>query len=285
MTNSPAPAQELCRHTNSAVYHSSGLHCHDCYELFIHVRGASEFCIGQDRLPLLALEVFVIRPGQRHGFPAGETIHNYEALELHLTEELLTELGWRGYSLQQALERIADAPGQHIMLNQEAWRTIHPLAAGVKDDAPSLHPAERQISLGCLSTLLGIICYVGSLGIVPYLTRNTTSQTIRHVADHLAQFFTDDCSLSQLAEKFNMSKYHLSHSFTKAFGMSPHQYMLKCRITYAKRLIRQGEALSSIAAACGFNDYSTFLRTFSKQEGMTPSEWKEQHSHLSAANK
>lgn len=280
MHDQPSAVREICRHITDVAYYSPGVHMHPCCELYIHVRGDGVFQLGQERIPLRHLTAFIIRPDQPHGFEPDKPLLNYEGLELHLTDELLDELSWRDFSLRNALENMAAAPGQHVRINQEIWRNIHPLAAGVKDDAPDMHPLERQISFGCLSALLGILCFASLRGPVPYVTRSTTTQIILHVSDYLAQSFREDISLDELAARFSLSKYHLTRSFTKAFGMSPHQYLLNCRITYAKRLIRQGETFAYAAAASGFNDYSSFLRAFTRYAGVTPSRWKAEDAAL-----
>ena len=40
----------------------------------------------------------------------------------------------------------------------------------------------------------------------------------------------------------------------------------------------QGEAPSTVSQACGFNDYSSFLRAFTKYTGMSPAQWKKEHT-------
>jgi AraC-like DNA-binding protein len=42
----------------------------------------------------------------------------------------------------------------------------------------------------------------------------------------------------------------------------------------AKALISSACPLSEVAFQCGFNDYSSFLRVFSKMAGMSPSAYR-----------
>lgn len=77
-----------------------------------------------------------------------------------------------------------------------------------------------------------------------------------------------------------MSASHLAHSFASVYGMSLHQYVLRCRITYARRLLQQGESPSAVSQACGFNDYSSFLRAFTRCTGLPPSRWKKANAAL-----
>ena len=57
--------------------------------------------------------------------------------------------------------------------------------------------------------------------------------------------------------------------------------MLYRRVLYAKELIAAGKPLNEVAYQCGFNDYSSFLRSFSKMTGMSPSAYRKMGITLS----
>lgn len=263
-----------CRYENLEHATSTGIHCHNAYELYIHIRGEHAIQLDDAVYPLQPMDMYVTSPGQPHGLVLQQPSAELEYLVVALTQDVLRELSFRDCSLQSALERIISRPNQYVPLTNEIWRNIAPLAAGVKEDAIIRHPAERQISMGCLSAMLGILCFTSELGHTAYVTRRNTRQVVHHVSNYILQNFAEDCSLAHLAEMFNISKYHLARSFTRAYGVSLHQYVLACRITYAKRLLQQGESPSDIAQACGFGDYTSFLRAFTKQAGCSPSQWR-----------
>lgn len=53
-----------------------------------------------------------------------------------------------------------------------------------------------------------------------------------------------------------------------------YDYSLHRRVMQAKALISSACPLSEVAFQCGFNDYSSFLRVFSKMAGMSPSAYR-----------
>ena len=53
--------------------------------------------------------------------------------------------------------------------------------------------------------------------------------------------------------------------------MTPHQYLVRCRLRSAARLLAQRErAITDVAFDSGFNDLSNFIRTFRRAAGMSP---------------
>lgn len=268
-----------CQRCSAMPVAPSGTHQHDVYEIHIHIRGSGELRIGESVLLLRPMMTYVIAPGQPHSIICS-TAQNPDYLLLHLPESTLTELSFRGCSLQTELDNIISNFGQCLTLTQELMRSILSLAAEIKDDLPTLAPMERQISLGCLSVILGLLLHGSHLLRNVYVTAGNTLQIVRRVKMHIEQYFREDCSLSHLSELYGISRYHLSRQFTELCGMSLHQYLIRVRITYARRLLQEGEAASDVSTACGFGDYSSFLRAFIRETGQSPSDWKKSHRSL-----
>lgn len=98
---------------------------------------------------------------------------------------------------------------------------------------------------------------------------------LRHIEANLGQ----DLSIKKLAALAHQSHYHFAHFFKQSTGLSPHQYVLKCRIEEAKRLLRHTALdLAEIAQQLGFRDQSHFTARFRKLTGVTPKRWRSDSS-------
>ena len=79
----------------------------------------------------------------------------------------------------------------------------------------------------------------------------------------------------ELAELLGLSKGHFARTFKRAFGVSPHAYVLRRRIEVAQGLmLTTCEPLSSIALTCGMCDQSHLAHTFHRIVGETPDSWR-----------
>jgi AraC-like DNA-binding protein len=92
-------------------------------------------------------------------------------------------------------------------------------------------------------------------------------RTIAYIQDHLEQAL----SLATLAAVAQTSPAHFARLFKRATGRTPHQYVITCRMAYAKRLLVDSDmSLSEIAPRVGCADQSHFTALFRKHVSMTP---------------
>ncbi|WP_414830857.1 helix-turn-helix transcriptional regulator [Alteromonas sp. H39] len=73
-----------------------------------------------------------------------------------------------------------------------------------------------------------------------------------------------------------MSKYHFIRLFNQQFGMTPHQYVLNCRINRARQALEMGNSVFDTAVDLGFADVSHFNRKFKRTFGITPRQYQRQ---------
>jgi AraC-like DNA-binding protein len=82
-------------------------------------------------------------------------------------------------------------------------------------------------------------------------------------------------ALADMAAAARMSAFHFVRTFAAVLGVTPHQYLLRCRLRQAARRLARHEApVTDIALATGFADLSNFIRTFRRAAGVPPSEFR-----------
>jgi AraC family transcriptional regulator len=92
-------------------------------------------------------------------------------------------------------------------------------------------------------------------------------RAIAAIQDHLEQ----GISLTELAEATGVSASHFEVLFKRSTGVSPYQYLLRCRVERAKLLLRtENLSLVDVAARTGFCDQGHMSRHFKKIVGITP---------------
>jgi AraC family transcriptional regulator len=97
----------------------------------------------------------------------------------------------------------------------------------------------------------------------------------RKVRDYIDRHITDPILVSDLSALVRLSPAHFSRSFRRAFGESPHAFVLRRRLEFAAQYMLQTNlSLCEIALRCGFADQAHFSRQFRRANGLTPSAWR-----------
>lgn len=98
---------------------------------------------------------------------------------------------------------------------------------------------------------------------------------VRRACDRLESDLTGKVALQQIATELGLSVSHFSRAFRISTGLPPHQWLLRQRVTAAKKLMTLRDLpLSEIAIAAGFANQSHFTRVFSSMVGVSPGAWR-----------
>lgn len=77
--------------------------------------------------------------------------------------------------------------------------------------------------------------------------------------------------LESAARFVGLSNFHFLRIFSRVLGVTPHQYLVRCRLRHAARFLADNVMpISEIAHAVGFGDLSNFVRTFHRAAGVSP---------------
>jgi len=81
--------------------------------------------------------------------------------------------------------------------------------------------------------------------------------------------------LNAMAKEARLSAYHFLRMFSTVLGVTPHQYLVRCRLRHAaRRLAEETESITDIAFDVGFGDLSNFVRTFHRAAGASPRDFR-----------
>jgi len=95
--------------------------------------------------------------------------------------------------------------------------------------------------------------------------------------------YADRLGVDDLARAAGLSRAHFSREFRRAFGESPHGYLLTRRLERAAALLRTTDrAVVDICFAVGLRSVGSFTSSFTRTYGRSPTAYRERFPPASA---
>lgn len=98
---------------------------------------------------------------------------------------------------------------------------------------------------------------------------------IQMAINYMNQHFGQKITIEFLSKLSNMSESNFNRTFKRETGVSPIEYLINIRLKKAKRLLRERNInITEISLKCGFYSLSHFSSCFTKQFGISPSDYQ-----------
>src|SRR3954464_10854551 len=95
--------------------------------------------------------------------------------------------------------------------------------------------------------------------------------------------YAEALDVDDLARAAGLSRAHFSREFRRAFGESPHQYLLTRRLERAAALLRTTDhSVAEICFSVGLSSVGSFTTSFKRMFGTTPTEYRAAHPPAAA---
>jgi AraC family transcriptional regulator len=186
------------------------------------------------------------------------------------------------YLAPETISRYADAsfdPAHHNLISQLATDDllIYSLSLAIKKQTEQ-SICDRFYIESALTMLIAHLLryYSVQKNLLETQSGRLTTAKFNHVKDYIRTHLDCNLSLVELATLVDLSACHFVRVFKGAVGVTPHQYLLMCRINKAQYLLTQRHlSLSEIGQQVGFHDQSRFTSVFRKRVGITPKQYRD----------
>lgn len=262
----------LCYSYRSTVYDMntfpSSLHSHDYYELVIFVEGEINYVCESSVYSPKRGDVIIIPPGKFHMSKLkGERTH-YKRHVFYLYPNAFDSVG---SCLADVLLRADDAV-LFSLSSKEKGEELLALAEKLSGALKrSDDPLSRALGFGYI---IEIFCSLGRKDIRTRGDTETLPENILALKEYIDAHFAEIESVSEVSEHFFYSREYISRLFKKYYDTTVMDYIHELRVAKAKSLIGEGLQMIDVCYAVGYASLSTFIRTFRRATGMTPSEYR-----------
>ena len=216
-------------------------------------------------------------------YPAAQPIQeswnsDAEYLEVYLNNDLFSQVAHESINAQRleilAQPNIRDPLIQQLALSLKAELEQRDIETSAEEDVKSKLLAESVSSL----LAVHLMKTYSSQRLVPSdYSDGLPKHKLQLAIDYIQANLAEDISLHELSRTVEMSMHHFSRLVKQSLGHSPYQYVLKCRVERAKRLLLQRKlSIAEVAFTVGFSSQSHLTQHFKKQVGTTPKRFLKQ---------
>jgi transcriptional regulator GlxA family with amidase domain len=87
--------------------------------------------------------------------------------------------------------------------------------------------------------------------------------------------YSEPLGVDDLAHRAGLSRAHFSRAFRRAFGESPHAYLLTRRLERAATLLRTTDrSVAEVCFAVGLQSVGSFTTSFTRTYGLSPTAYR-----------
>lgn len=239
-------------------------HAHEEYALGVTLAGRQDFFSSGAFHRSHPGNIIVFNPGAVHdGHPGTRDSLQYRMLYIH-PDQLLPMLESAGMADPGGF-RIADTLIDDVVLRRRLLRL------SLLIDAEKASPLEQECALYAIAERLAQL----HCDYTPDRRLRRIDRLLLRSQEYIHAHLSQPLALETLSEQAAMSKYHFLRLFRQQFGMTPHQYVLNCRLNRAREALSSGQALDDVVHGLGFSDLSHLNRRFKPVYGMTPRQYQQ----------
>lgn len=273
-------AINLFRHARyTPVFH----HKHTYFEFVIVLNGSCKHIINDHHTTMNAGTMCLIPPYVYHGLWAAE---DSVVINMHIKKRFFTDV-WSSFSFSNnPMTNFFNASmfskiAPNFLLfhtNNDKDLTDLILDMYIEDHFESEYKNQVVDSIAIILFSRLLRRYENSIVQNSNQMKNNNEciSFIEYIEQHIA-----DINLDEMAKHFNYSTQYLSKKIRKNTGYTFSEIVKQIRFDKAKKMLRNmSSPISEIAFTLGYINPENFTRTFKQISGITPAEYRKNHTRL-----
>ncbi len=247
------------------------MHIHDCYEVYYSISGGKQFLIDNKLYPIEPGDLFVINQYESHYLTQiDQALHERIVLSVH--PDFIRRMSSEQTDLDYCFRERPDDFSHRLQLSKEQQKRflyfINKLTTSNDYGADLIEKAVFTE----LFILINSICMSKEKKPADENTVTYNAQ-VDEILSYINNNISQPISIADLAAKFFISESYICRIFKSTTGTTINKYITARRISIAKSLLAEGIGVTEVCERCGFNDYSNFLKAFTKSVGISPKKY------------
>lgn len=269
---------------NYEVYEKQGaptgamtFHYHDFYEIIYVLEGEYSSMLETQTYHMKKGDFLLIDQNVMHKYHYVEKKHDSsKRIILWVTPRMLAELSGGDMDLSACFR--GDGPcAYHFPIYYEEMLQGYLLKLAMTELVEAKQPGAKEVLdrgyLTLFFAYLNLLC--GGREYLFAQEELVEHPLVEQVSDYVDRHMEEQISLDCLAGQVHMSKYHFLRKFKELTGMTVHSFVVNKRLIRACEALRGGVSVTESWQLTGFSDYTSYLRNFRGNYGISPGKYRE----------
>lgn len=289
--NNCAEATQACLSSNYfSIAHlykdepPKGIHTHNCYELYYSVSGAKQFFIDNQFYPVEPGNAFFINQFESHCLTQIDK-DSHERILILISPSYLKSISTDATDLDACFREHPSGQSHRVALDSEAQKRFLFYIDNLKEISNFGSDIMERSTFALLMVYMTkrYLKFVRHRSVpqfsLPASDAASHNVKVAGILSYINQNLNRPISLEQIAGQFHLSPSYICRIFKDATGDTVNKYITTQRILQAKVLLTEGHSVTEAAERCGFENYSTFFRAFTKVTGISPKNYVQFSTH------
>ncbi|MBQ8685065.1 MAG: helix-turn-helix domain-containing protein [Clostridia bacterium] len=260
-------------HSKSKENSMAYLHSHGYYELYFQLTGTRTYFCDNKYYSFNENILIVTKPDTLHKFEHGP----FERILIGVSSDMLspTQIEFLDQLDKKAVVKLSPNKMDEIK------KTLEDLFA-VNDSVAQ----NKHILISLKFGLLLYLIYEAETGIVEAdmslkndSLNHMISPTILKIMDYINTNYNKSFTLDDISKEFSLSKTWICKCFFQSNKLTVSQYKWTLQLNEAKRLLIDSKhSVEKIAAMVGFSSANYFCKSFKKNVGISPLQYRYQYN-------
>ena len=255
-------------------------HYHDFNKIIIFISGKVTYHIEGKSYELKPWDILLINNHDIHK-PVIDPSEAYERIIIWVNFKFIELHNSIDCDLLTCFNRATEKRFNLVRLSSDLQTNLKSIIYSLES---SINSNEFGSKLLSNSLFIQLIIYLNRIHIQNIYENDPSlskyDEQICAILEYINTNLYSNLSVSEISKKFYISNYHLMHKFKKETGYTVYNYILQKKLITAKDLIKSGNPIVKTSLQLGFNDYSSFLRSFKKSFGISPKDFQQNSDYF-----
>ena len=249
------------------------VHHHDFYEVYFLLGGKVSYWVEGRIIHMTPGDLLFINPMELHRPLPDPEEPVCERFVLWINREYLERLSTQQLSLTGCFDTTRP-DHSHLVRPSAGDRAV--LTARLGELVREFYSKDVGSDISARGAFLQLIVQLNRLakkGVAHKEDAQQLSPLVQNALGYIGENLAQPMTLESIAAQFFVSKYYLSHAFSREVGVSVYRYIMLRRLLMARQMLTEGESAGQVCRSCGFTDYTSFYRAFKSEYGTSPREF------------